>query len=127
MTDEQIAELLARSHAAFVATIMDALQLDWAPPAPTGRPVVERCKVVRPVVERCEVATCEVVERCEVATCEVVERCEVARQEVATCQVVRSLVLSVKTGQSLLTRGIYCYSTCCGSFQISSCGNKRYT
>ena len=87
MTDEQIAALLARSHAAFVATIMDALQLDWAPPVQTGRPVVERCEVVRPVVERREVVR-PVVERCEVATCEVVERCEVVRQEVATCQVV---------------------------------------
>ena len=62
MTDEEIAALLAKSHAALVAVFMDALQLDWAPPAPTGRPVVERCEVMRPVVERCEVATCEVVE-----------------------------------------------------------------
>ena len=63
MTDEDIAELFARSHAAFVATIMDALQLDWAPPAQTGRPVVVRqevatCREVRP-----EVATCQVVVR----------------------------------------------------------------
>ena len=68
MTDEEIAEFFAKSHAAFVATIMDALQLDCAPPAQTGRPVVERREVVRPVVERREVVR-PVVERCEVATC----------------------------------------------------------
>ena len=79
----------------------------WGPTCsnPTGRPVVERCKVATcevvrmeyEVVERCavvrrEVAMCEVV-RQEVATCEVVRRevatCEVVRREVATCEVVR--------------------------------------
>ena len=53
--------VIGKSHAALVAVFMDALQLGGAPPAPTGRPVVERCKVVRPVVERCKVAMCEIV------------------------------------------------------------------
>jgi len=56
MTDEEIAEFLAKSHAELMATFTDALQLGRAPHAPTGRPLVERCEVVRR-----EVATCEVV------------------------------------------------------------------
>ena len=80
MTDEEIADFLAKSHAALVATFMDALQLGGALPAPTGRPVGETCHVERPVGERCEVVRME---------CEVVERCEVVRREVAMFEVVR--------------------------------------
>ena len=53
MTDEEIAALLAKSHAALVAVFMQALQIDWAPPAPTERPVAERCEVVRREVAMC--------------------------------------------------------------------------
>ena len=35
MTDEQIAELIAQSNAALVATVTGALQQFMAPPAPT--------------------------------------------------------------------------------------------
>ena len=64
MTDEELAALLAKSHAALVAAFMEALQMDWAPPAPTERPVVERCEVA--MCEEIVGMECEVVERCEV-------------------------------------------------------------